>query len=79
MEQLQSAPHLKAINRAIGIDKMVLATVRKANDMIAHELGMGNEALTGLLTSFVSWDLKTNRPQLVVDFGATFLKSVWVS
>ncbi|MCP4669063.1 MAG: MBL fold metallo-hydrolase, partial [Deltaproteobacteria bacterium] len=39
VEQLQSAPHLKAINRAIGIDKMVLATVRKANDMIAHELG----------------------------------------
>ncbi|MCP4669089.1 MAG: hypothetical protein GY849_22360, partial [Deltaproteobacteria bacterium] len=54
------------------------ATVRKANDMIAHELGMGNEALTGLLTSFVSWDLKTNRPQLVVDFGETFLESLWV-
>jgi len=79
VDQLQSAPHLKAMNRAIGIDSMVLATVRKTNEMIAHELGLENEVIPGLLTSFVSWDLKTNRPGLVVDFAETFLESVWVA
>jgi hypothetical protein len=79
VEQLQSAPHLKAINRALGIDRMVLATVKKADEMIAHALGLEKEAIPGLWSSFVSWDLKTNRPGLVVEFAETFLESVWVA
>ena len=79
VEQLQSAPHLQEINKAIGIEGMILATVRKANEMIGLELGVEKEAIPSLLASFVSWDLKTNRPGLVIDFTNTFLESVWMA
>ena len=78
-EQLQGSPHLKSLNASMKIDRLVIATVREANEKIAEHLGVEKETLTNLLTIFVSWDLKKNQPKLMVDFSGTFLESVWMA
>ena len=79
VEQLQSSLSLKKVNKAVEIDRMVLITVREANEMIAKQLDGGVEALLDLLTCFVSWDLKTNQPKLMIDCEGTFFETVWMA
>jgi hypothetical protein len=61
------------------IDRVILATVRKAHDMIAAHLDGEGESVLQLLTWFVSWNLKANQPKLTVDFGGVFLETVWLA
>jgi hypothetical protein len=32
-----------------------------------------------LLAFFISCDLKSNQPKLMVDFSGTFLESIWIA
>jgi len=79
VEQLQSSPHLKDTNTSIKLDKVICDTVRKAKEVIAAQLGMGDETLSDILACFVSWDLKTNKPKLMIDYEGIFLESVWMA
>jgi hypothetical protein len=58
---------------------MILGTVREANRAIADELNMEEDLLNDLLTCFVSWDIKTNQPLMMVDFSSSYLTSVWMA
>ena len=79
IEQLQSDPHLKSVNTSMKIDRLILATVHRANEMISRKLGLREETVSGLLTCFVSWDLEGNQPRLMIDFTYTYLESVWMA
>jgi hypothetical protein len=79
VEQLQTASSLKGMNDAMKIDRVILATVRKAHNMIAAHLDGEGESVLQLLTWFVSWNLKANQPKLTVDFGGVFLETVWLA
>jgi len=78
LEQLQSDPRLITTNEATRIDKVLLATVKEATDIISSHLGVGRELISDQLTPFVSWDLKNNQPRMVIDFGASYLESLWM-
>ena len=79
VEQLQSSPRLKSVNTTLNLDRIILSTVRKANEELAKELGMDDGTLRTLLTCFVPWDLKKNQPKMIVDFAGTFLELVWMA
>jgi len=79
LEQLHSIPSLKAMNASIKIDRMIFSTVRRVNEMISDQLGLREETVADLLTCFVSWNLKSNQPKLVIDFTGTYLESVWMA
>jgi hypothetical protein len=79
VEQLQSDPHLRRMNTSMKIDRVILDTVRRANEMISGKLGLREEMVFDLLTCFVSWDLEGNRPRLMIDFTSTYLESVWMA
>jgi hypothetical protein len=79
VEQLQTSPHLKDINTSIRLDRLICATVSKAKEIIEDQLGLGDETLSDILASFVSWDLKTNKPKLMIDSEGVFLESVWMA
>ncbi len=79
MEQLQSSPHLRDINTSVNLDKIIFATVRKAKEIIADRLGGEDETLLDNMACFVSWELKTNRPKLMIDSEGVFLESVWMA
>ncbi len=79
VDQLRSASHLKGLNTSMKVDRMVLATVREATTLVTDRLGLEQGALFDLVTSFVSWDLESNRPKLMIDFSDVFLESVWMA
>ena len=79
VEQLQTAPELKSLNESMAVDRMMRATVRKTQDWLRSHLNKDDEPLLEQFTYFVSWDLGTNQPKLVVDFSGSYPESIWVS
>ncbi len=79
VEQLQGAPALKSLNQALRLDRMVTRTVRRASEWLRSRLEPGEEALMDRISFFVSWNLETNQPGLVVDFSGSYLESVWIA
>jgi hypothetical protein len=79
IEQLQGNPLLQEINASIRFDKVILSTVRKANEKIAHHMGIPKEVILDQLTTFVSWDLKNNRPHMIIGFEGNHVESIWMA
>jgi hypothetical protein len=79
IEQLQSIPHLKNMNKSMKIDRVILGTVRIANQIISETLSLKEETITDSLTCFVPWDLESNQPRLIIDFTDVYLESVWMA
>ena len=79
IEQLQGNPLLQELNASMRFDKIILSTVRKANEKIAHHVGIQKEVILDQLATFVSWDLKNNRPQMIIDFGGNHVESIWMA
>lgn len=79
LEQLQSSGHLGRLNSTVKVDRIVEATVRRANEIVAEVLEKPEKELNDLVTWFVSWNLNTNQPALQIDFTSTFLDSVWLA
>jgi hypothetical protein len=61
------------------IDKKIQTTVRKAEDWLKSKLTPDEESLLDLFTFFVSWNMQTNRPKLIVDPAGTYLESLWIA
>jgi len=79
VEQLQSVQHLKNMNEAMRIDRVILGTVRNTHQMISEKLGLREDTLTDSLTCFVPWDLDGNQPRLVIEFSNVYLETVWMA
>jgi hypothetical protein len=58
---------------------VILGTIRKTQRMISENLGMKEESVADALTCFVSWDLESNQPRLMIDFTSTYLGTVWMA
>jgi len=79
VEQLQASSHLKSLNASVKLDRIIISTVQRALDIISEELFGAEKSLLCQLTCFVSWDLRLNRPKLIVDFSGTFVESIWIA
>ena len=79
IEQLQSIPHLKNMNGSMKLDRVILGTVRSANQMISKTLGLREETVGDLLTCFIPWVLESNQPRLMIDFTQVYLECVWMA
>jgi hypothetical protein len=78
LEQLQSNPRLKSLNATTKIDRIILKTIKEANETITEKLGLERGLVLDLLNPFVSWDLKNNQPKVVIDFLNTHLETAWM-
>ena len=54
-------------------------TVGEVYKRIGEELGEPAEILSESLACFVSWDLSSNRPALLIDCARTSLERVWMA
>ncbi|MBW2065465.1 MAG: GNAT family N-acetyltransferase [Deltaproteobacteria bacterium] len=80
LEMLQTVPSLKALNESMGVDRMIISTLREVKALIVDRIGVEETSRGELMTFFVSWDLAKNSPRLVIDpVGGSFLESVWIS
>ncbi|MFH1491518.1 MAG: hypothetical protein ABII06_21625 [Pseudomonadota bacterium] len=79
IEQLQSREGLKALNETMKVDRLILSTVRRANDILADRLGVDESVLAEQVVCFVSWNLELNQPKLMIDFAGSSLEGVWMA
>ncbi|MBW1786349.1 MAG: hypothetical protein JRK53_06975 [Deltaproteobacteria bacterium] len=79
LEQLQSVQSLKALNATARVDRLIVSSVSEALKRVSDRLGVKKGGLPGLLTCFVSWNMKANQPRLTIDFSTTSLEGLWFS
>ena len=79
VEQIQSSPRLRTLDGSLKLHRMIAGTVREAHRAVSEELKVAEEVLNDLLVCFVSWDIKTNRPLIMVDFTTSYLTSIWMA
>ncbi|MBW1998322.1 MAG: GNAT family N-acetyltransferase [Deltaproteobacteria bacterium] len=80
LEMLQTVPSLRTLNESMGIDRMIISTLREAKAFVADRALVEEKSRAEPMTFFVSWDVARNSPRLVIDpVGGSFLESVWIS
>ncbi len=79
IQQLQSAEHLKALNRTLGLDKLVKSTIARSRQWVKARVCEDLHEILEQFSFFVSWDLESNQPKVVVDPSGTYIQSVWIA
>lgn len=79
VDQLLTITPLRVMNASVKVDKLITATVRKSADWLHAHCNPEDETLPEGLSYFVSWNLETNQPKIVVDFGGSYVECVWVA
>jgi hypothetical protein len=77
--ELRGNPRLKGLNQAMGLDRLIQATVRQTVTETARRMGRDESVLKDQLAVFVSWDHQKGQPRVVVDPSGTFLQTVWLA
>jgi len=79
VEQIQRSPRLRALDASLKLHRMIAGTVREAMAAISDELKIEEGEVNERLACFVSWDIKTNQPLIMVDFTNSYLTSIWMA
>jgi hypothetical protein len=79
VEQLNTSPALKELNDHLGLERIVTRTVAKVNEKMKSYIEGNDLNLSDPSGIFVSWDLETNQPRMVVDMTVSYLETVWIS
>lgn len=79
LDQLQGALHLKEMNQALGLDRLLMNTVHEAEKWLRSRFHLSHREEIEDLAYFVPWDLDMNLPRLHVDETGTGLETVWIA
>lgn len=79
LDQLRGAPHLKEMNREVGIDRRIIITVNQIKDWLLRRVERGLWEEVKELAFFVPWDLEKNIPKLHIDLTKVYMDRVWVA
>jgi GNAT superfamily N-acetyltransferase len=79
LDQLRTSPRLKEMNRAVGIDRIVLKMINEIKEWLRKAFDPSLHEEIDDLTFFVPWDLEKDIPKLVVDDTGTSLYTLWVA
>jgi hypothetical protein len=76
---MQASPSLKQLNNELGIERIITRTVARAFEKMKEAVGMESQNLADPSGVFVSWDILSNQPKLIVDMASCHIETVWVS
>jgi hypothetical protein len=79
LDQLRTSPNLKEMNRAMGIDRMVITMIDEIKEWLRKVCDPGLHEEIEDLTFFVPWDLQKDIPKLMVDDTGMSLHNVWAA
>jgi len=79
LDQLRTSHHLKEMNRATGIDRIVIKTINEIKEWLRKVCDPSLREEIEDLTFFVPWDFETDIPKLMVDEMGTSLPNVWLA
>ena len=79
VEQLNTSLALRELNNHLGLERIVTKTVAKVTERIKSNIEVEDHDLVDPSGFFVSWDLETNQPRMVIDMTSSYLETVWIS
>jgi GNAT superfamily N-acetyltransferase len=79
LDQLRGAPHLREMNRALGMDRTLLGIIREAKTWLASRTDRGHREELEELVFFVPWDLERNMPMVSVDAAGPSVDTLWIA
>lgn len=79
LDQLRTSPYLREMNRAAGIDRMVVTTINEVKEWMYRVCESGLREEIEDIAFFIPWDFETNIPKLMVDELGMSLHNVWVA
>ena len=79
LDQLRTSPYLKEMNRAMGIDRMVITMIDEIKEWLRKVCDPSLHEEIEDLTFFVPWDLQKDIPKLMVDDTGMSLHNVWAA
>ncbi|MDQ1284717.1 MAG: hypothetical protein QG663_120 [Thermodesulfobacteriota bacterium] len=79
IEQMQTSPSLKQLNNELGIERIITRTVKRALEKMKEAVRMESQNFSDPSSVFVSWDISSNQPKLIVDMASCHIETVWVS
>ena len=79
LDQLRTSTHLKEMNRAMGIDRMVVMIINEIKGWLWEVFDSRLREEIEDLTFFVPWDLQKDTPKLMVDIRGVSLDTIWVA
>ncbi|HOW53665.1 MAG TPA: hypothetical protein PLR60_03340 [Syntrophorhabdaceae bacterium] len=78
LDELRTSPRLKEMNRAAGIDRAMIMTVKGISEYLVKTFGARAREEIENIVFFVPWNLDENRPDIMVDITGVFLNRVWI-
>ncbi len=79
IEQLQTKPELKELNSNLRLDRTIQKITKKTSEKIQKIVASDMNHVIDPSGFFVSWDIPSNRPKLVVDMSGVYFQSLWIS
>ena len=79
LDQLRTSPYLKEMNRAAGIDRIVVAAINEIKEWMRGVCGPSLHEEIEDIAFFIPWDLEADIPKLMVDETGMSLHNVWAA
>jgi GNAT superfamily N-acetyltransferase len=79
LAQLRASSSLKTMNRAVGIDHTIVATINEIIKRLTRVFGSNHQNEIEDLAFFVPWDLERNIPKVTVNIANVSLDTVWIA
>jgi len=79
LEQTQTHAALKELNQTIKLDKLIRKSLKTAVHLLSAELTLKERDALDTFSWFVSWNLETNQPRLLIDFSEPYFDSIWMA
>lgn len=79
LDQLRTSSHLKDVNRAAGIDRAIIMTIKEISEWLVKVFDSNFREEIENLTFFIPWDLERNIPKVTVDIAGVSLDTIWIA
>jgi len=79
LDQLRISPHLKEMNRDIGIDRTLVRMIREIRDWLKANFSVGFRQEIEDIVYFFPWDIEKNVPRIRVDISGISMDAVWIA
>ncbi len=78
-DQLRTSPHLREMNRAVGIDRAMVRTLHDVRKWLETRFKSRFRRDIEDLAYFVPWDIETNLPRVHVEISGVSLDRIWIA
>lgn len=79
LDQLRTSPHLREMNRTIGIDSLMVRVIHEIQNELRVNLNQSFHQEIENLTYFIPWDIEKNSPRVCVDISSISMDTIWIA